>query len=475
MKIIVGGLYHESNTFNPFLTGKNDFVLVEGEEMLGRVASTEVFKEAGAIVIPSIHAFGLSSGVVTEEAYRYFADKMLNVFRKETNIDGIWLHLHGSMTVQGIGSGELQLLKEIREVVGDSIPISLTLDIHANNAVDLTNYANIIRAYRTVPHVDQSETEVITARLLVESLRERSYIKPTFIRLPMIIGGETALGAVEPLKSIFTKIEEMEKLDGISTASFFIGFSWADTENLASSVVVVPKSERFSELAEEKARELSDYVYSKRSDFQFDAVALEPENAIQAALESKLKPVFISDSGDNTTGGAVGVNTVLLEMLLNRDLGEKKVCISAIWDKKAFEECETLSIGDQVKTSVGVNNDQSSKSIPIQGTLKAKGDLMGYLGATSDKVGEVCTISLGNIDLVIANSAESFITIGHFEAAGLNINEYDIVIVKQGYLFSELESISELAILALTPGATYQLIEELDFKNIPRPSYPLDK
>ncbi|MDY0393508.1 M81 family metallopeptidase [Virgibacillus halophilus] len=105
---------------------------------------------------------------------------------------------------------------------------------------------------------------------------------------------------------------------------FFIGFSWADTENLAASVVVVPASEQYADLAEEKARELAEFVYDKRHEFDFDAEALEPDEAIQTALSSELRPVFISDSGDNTTGGAVGVNTVLLEMLLDDNPRDKK-------------------------------------------------------------------------------------------------------------------------------------------------------
>ena len=475
MKIVVGGFYHESNTFNPFLTDKDNFTLYEGEEMLDRVASTEIFKEAGATAIPTIHAFGLSSGVVTEETYRYFADKILHVLRNETDIDGIWLHLHGSMTVEGIGSAELQLLKEIREIVGGEIPISLALDPHGNNMAELIEHVNIIRSYRTVPHEDQSETEVITARLLLESIKGKTYTKPAFIRLPMLIGGETALGAVDPLKSIFNKLEEIEKLDGIATASFFIGFAWADTENSTPSVVVVPESDEYREIAKEKAKEIADYVYAKKDEFDFTVPALYPKDSIRTALDSKSKPVFITDSGDNTTGGATGIYTYLLDMFLKEDLGDKKVCIAAVFDKEAFEECNKSNIGDQIQVNVGVNYDSYSKSIPIEGVLKTKGDLMGYLGATNDKAGEVCTISAGNIDLVVANSGESFITIGHFEAAGLDLSEYDIIVVKQGYLFAELSAIAELEILALTPGATYQILEELEFENIPRPAYPLDK
>src|SRR5690625_4504333 len=155
MKILVGCLYHETNTFNPFPTNTSDFVLHEGEEAAKRVASTEVFRNFGADVIPSIYATGLSSGIVKKETYRYFADKILDVLKENRDIDGMWFHLHGAMVVEEVGSGELALLKEIRELVGYEIPISLTLDIHANISEEMQMYVNIVRAYRTVPHVDQ--------------------------------------------------------------------------------------------------------------------------------------------------------------------------------------------------------------------------------------------------------------------------------------------------------------------------------
>ena len=476
MKVIIGGLYHESNTFNPFPTHADDFVLVEGDDVFERVCSTNVFKEAGVTVIPTIYATALSSGVVTEKAYRFFADKMLDVIQNEADIDGIWLHLHGSMTVENVGSGELQLLKEMREIVGFDIPISLTLDIHGNNSIELNKYANIIRAYRTVPHTDQCETEVITAELLVDVMQTKQNVSPAYVQLPMIISGEQALGDQEPLKSIFNKLYEIEQIDGIATASFFIGFSWADTIDSAASVIVVPQTEKDAPIAEEQANRLAEYIYSKRNDFQFDAIALPPADAIEKALSHPTSPVFISDSGDNTTGGGVGIYTGLLDSFLHlKDLNNKKVCISAIFDADAYDTCTKYNIGDKVSIDVGTNFDEHSKSVKVEGILKAKGDLLGYLGGTSDRVGKTCTISVGDIDVVIANKGHSFITLNHFTSAGLKIEDYDVIVVKQGYLFPELSKISELDLLALTPGATYQLLKKLDFKSIQRPMFPLDK
>lgn len=468
MKILVGCLYHETNTFNPFPTNISDFVLHEGEEAAKRVASTEVFRDSGAEVIPSIYATGLSSGIVKKEAYRYFADKILDVLKENREIDGLWFHLHGAMVVEEIGSGELALLKEIRELVGYEISISLTLDIHANISEEMQKYVNIVRAYRTVPHVDQYEVEKVTAQLLIDSLEKEAKIRPSFIRLPLLICGEKALGARDPLRSIFNKLEEVEKREGISTASFFICHAWSDSENTASSIFVTPTSEAYEELADEVAKELADYVYEKRYAFQFDATALEPEEAVDRALQEQVKPVFISDSGDNTTAGATGMNTLLLKLFKDKAITEKKVVIAAIHDVNAFETLNAYEIGDKVSVKVGMDYDESSAPILLEGTLKTKGDLLGYLNATNDKVGEVCTVSIGNVDVVIANRGESFITINHFTRAGLDVDAYDVIVVKQGYLFDELSAISKLDILAMTPGATFQKIKELDYQHIPQ-------
>src|SRR5690606_24926190 len=118
--------------------------------------------------------------------------------------------------------------------------------------------------------------------------------------------------------------------------------------------------------------------------------------------------------------------------------------------------------------------DENSQPVLLEGTLTSKGDLLGYLNATSDKVGDVCTVSVGSLDVVVANRGESFITLNHFTRAGLNWEDYDIIVVKQGYLFNELSAVSKLDILSMTPGATYQRIENIDYRHVPRPLFPLD-
>jgi len=466
MKILVGCFYHETNTFNPEPTTVEDFILVEGEDMLNRLGSTSEFRKNNIDIVPSIYATGLSSGIVKKETFEYFVNKIISQLKNADELDGVWLHLHGSMIVEEIGSGELALLKEIRKCMSDEVPISLTLDIHANIPQEIAELVNIVRSYRTVPHIDQLEIERVTASLLVDAIRQGEAVKPVFVSLPMTICGEKALGKSEPLRSIFKKLDTIEENEEIAAASFFLGHAWSDSIHTGASIFIVPKSREFIEAAHEASIKLKDFICKKKSEFDFAALALNPDEAIKTSLQRNNKPIFISDSGDNTTAGAPGYNTVLLRKMLNQNLKGKKVLIASILDKSAFEKLKESTIGDKVAVSVGGGYDKNSEKVHLQGVLKAKGSLLGYLNAENDVVGEVCTVSLNDLDVVVANRGDSFISINHFKKAGLNFDAYDVIVLKQGYLFDDLEKVSNLAILALTPGATYLQIKEIDYQHI---------
>jgi microcystin degradation protein MlrC len=349
------------------------------------------------------------------------------------------------------------------------------MDLHANIHDDVPKLVNIIRTYRTAPHVDQEECERITAELLVDCIKRKAAPKPVFKRVLMITPGEKATTNTEPIKSIFNKIRKYEKLEGILLANYVNGHAWTDRPNTSASVVVIPKSEEYRELAEKVAGELADYAFGLRHDFKFHQLNLGPDESLERALAEEGKPVFITDSGDNVTGGAPGINTLLLQKLMARGPGNKKVVVAAILDAAAYEKLSRCELGEKVSLDVGVNHDADSAPVRLNGTLKAKGEMLGYYSSKDDVTGAVCTVSVGNVDVAVANSGDSFTTINHFARAGLNIHDYDIAIVKQGYLFTELNNIAKLHIMAMTPGACNLIVENLEFKQLLRPMYPLDK
>jgi len=474
MRIAVGYFYQESTTFNPFLMDRDAFTLLEGEAGKKRISASKVLEDSGVEVVPTIFASAISGGCVTEDAYRFFSDKILDVLEKE-KVDGVWLHLHGSMEVVNVGSAEADLLRRIRKVIPPETPIALTVDLHANLHDDVPKLANIIRSYRTAPHVDQEECERVTAELLVDCIRRKAVVTPVFKRVLMITPGEKSTTNTEPIKSILAKVREYEKLDGIMQVNYLNGHAWTDRSNTSAAVLVVPETNEHRQLAQRVADELAEYAFSRRQDFVFHQLTLGPDEALDRALSEEGKPIFITDSGDNTTGGAPGINTLLLQKLVKKDLNGKKVVVAAILDKETYGKLSSYEVGDRVAVDVGINYDSDSAPVRVEGMLKAKGELLGYYSSKNDVTGQVCTVSMGDIDVVVANGGDSFTTVNHFTRAGLNIDDYDIAIVKQGYLFAELTEIAKLHIMALTPGACNLIIEDMEFHNLLRPMYPLDK
>jgi microcystin degradation protein MlrC len=474
MKIAVGMFYHEANSFNPAQVKKEDFVYFEGKGVLERMYAGEIFEKEGIEMLPLIYAVSLPNGLVSKEAFDYYSGRILDILSKNRDVDGIFLHLHGSMEVADLGSGEYDLLRRVRNIVGPEKIIGIVFDIHANTHPEFAKLVNVVRHYRTVPHVDQRETEHIVAQHMLQCLRKNIKTTPVFFQLPYAIHPEKALGSAWPLSEIFKTLHETEKIPGIAVASLGIGMVWCDCPTLHTNITVTPQSAEFAGMAENEAKKLADYVYSLRDSFDFEQLPLSPHEAMRYSLAYKGNPVYVSDSGDNTTGGAMGDHTTLLrEYLSARDLNGKKVVVTSIWDEKAVTECMKYRDGDIVTVSIGHDKNEDSKAVTVTATLKKKGGLKGYMGCENDTVGNSIALTAGNIDIVITDKPGSFISAKHFEAAGLNLEEYQVVVVKQGYLFAELKERAELAILALTNGATNMMIEKLPFRRITPPVYPL--
>lgn len=475
MKIAEGMFYHEANSFNPQMVRKEDFVYEEGEKVIQRMFASSVFEEEGVEIIPLVYVNTLPNGICSKEAYDFYSARIIELLCENKDVDGIMLHLHGSLEVEGLGSGEYDLIKRIREVCGKETIIGLALDAHANNHPKLAEMVNVVRNYRTVPHVDQKETEQIVARHMVDCIKNHKKTIPQYVRMPYAIHPEKATSATWPLCEIYEKLKETEKRKEVSVATLGIGMVWCDCETMASNIIVTPSEDCYQETCKEIAIELADYVFGLRDKFEFEQVPMDPHEAVRFSVQYPDAPVYLSDSGDNTTGGAVGDHTIILrEYLKLRDYHGRKVLVTSIWDEAAVKECLKHEEGEEITISVGRNYDENTKAVKVTGVIKKIGKLFGYMGCEHDTVGIAVTVSTPHVDFVILDRPGSFISIGHFtEGAGLNLEDYQVIVVKQGYLFAELRKLAKLAILALTPGGTHQIIENMEYHKIIPPVYPL--
>jgi len=56
-------------------------------------------------------------------------------------------------------------------VVGSSLPLVVSLDLHANVTEKMLKHADALVAYRTYPHVDMAETGERAAKILKDNNR----------------------------------------------------------------------------------------------------------------------------------------------------------------------------------------------------------------------------------------------------------------------------------------------------------------
>lgn len=459
----------ESNTFCSTIARLEDFDIFYGEAAVNKLAAAKVFAEHGMDVTVGVYASALPSGSVSLDAFNKIEDDILQSLQDSGGVDGIYLYLHGAMFVKSLGSGEEHLVNRIRKFVGDDVPISLALDFHANNTDKLLRSVNIIQGFRTAPHTDHDETEQRAAKGLVRCLKENATPKAVFVRVP-VLAADAAVTGRDPLKSIMEKVRELEQDTAVYSVAFFNGQPWVDVPYVGPCAVISGKKDKADTLLM-AANELAQMYWQGRYQLKLGNEAMLIDDALRYAARVENGPIFITDSGDNTTAGAQGEGTLMLHKLL--EFGLQKALVCGITAKPVVNELKKKALGEEVDFWVG-NNGSGADMIPVhmQGTIKTFGKVLGWAG---EECGDGVVIAVQNVDVVFTDVRAAFISERHIQSIGVNPFDYKVIVVKLGYLFPELGKIASEHIFALTPGASTNLFETLDYRNIVRPMYPLDK
>src|SRR5947209_420585 len=170
MRIAVGQLAQESNTFNPLLTTRIDFDQygdLRGPEFVERMADTN---ELGGFiqslrswperpeVVGLVRLPAWPAGPVTPDTFAWLRHELVEAVRRALPVDGILLALHGALVADGAPDVEGEVLAAVREEVGLAVPLVATLDLHANVTERMVRAADALVLYHTAPHLDVFET-----------------------------------------------------------------------------------------------------------------------------------------------------------------------------------------------------------------------------------------------------------------------------------------------------------------------------
>lgn len=480
MKVMVGFFTTESNEHIPVLNEISSYDLAFGEECVEKCVVGSVFRKNGIEVIPSVYADGGASGVIRRDTFDYIESCFLETVRTHLKeLDGIYLHLHGASEVEGLGSGDHHIVKKIREITGPYLPIAVVCDPHGNLCQEYVESLQIIRSYRQAPHTDAEETMLKTAQMLVDLLNDRQNIHSVYRKLPLILGGEQSVSTDEPVKTINAYMDEMEKDPRIRSVSWHVGYIRHDTDVAGCGIVVVPQTEADQQYAEQKADELAKFVWDRRHEFHYTGTTAQPDEAMKMVLDQPHGPCVLTDSGDNATSGAKSWNTfVLRQVLALKDL-KKTFLFAAINDPAACRLLLGHESGDTVSLNLGVGQDELSAPVAMTVEIRQKGDLVATNtnGQGRTVVGKQVLVHVcgTTVDIVVADAHNAFISNKMFEYAGITWQDYDVTVVKQGYIFPDLKKDASFYVMSLTDGPTLQDTAHIGFKRVMRPMYPIDE
>jgi len=196
---------------------------------------------------PTLVGRSLPGGIVTAEAFESLTEETIErlqaVVRETPHLDGLWFDIHGAMTVEGMDDSETVLLQRIRDVIGPDVLVSSSMDLHGNVSREFAHLTDLITCYRMAPHEDELDTKERAVRNLVDRLvshpagqAPRKPIK-AWIPVPILLPGEKTSTRVEPARSIYAKVPQVEARDGVLDAAIWVGYAWADEPRNQAAVV----------------------------------------------------------------------------------------------------------------------------------------------------------------------------------------------------------------------------------------------
>ena len=479
-RVLVGGMHHEYDTFNPITTGRDDIWVLRGKELLEAKGQSSVcgaiatLQEAGYEVIPALIARAVPNGEWDKAYYLSLKNEFLQAIKDALPLDALCLSLHGSMRVREIGEAEGDLLEDIRKICPD-IPILSSLDMHATISKRMLDYADGYVGYKCAPHTDTYEIGIHAARMTIDTLEKG--IRPVLaaVKIPFLIAGEQSETNVEPMKKLTATLREYEKQPHIMAASYLLGFPWADTADNGVTAMIVTDGDKA--LAQQKAEELAQLFWDTRSEFCFYNETREPDDALTHActsVEQGVYPVVLSDSGDNPTAGSSQDVTNFLKTILADPVLTSlnpPLCYQACYDPAFVAAAFKVGEGHIVEGTLGAAFD-TEKSSPIQVKAPVKKLCKAWAGAQQS---DMALLDVNGVDVVVTSKHVGCYDPEMMRALGVEPEHCKIIVVKLGYLEPEIRAIAKRSILVLTDGSTNEIFSRLHYKHLPSPMYPMDK
>ncbi len=482
-RILVAECKQEVSTFNPHESSADDFDLRKGAALFDyhRTVGTEVGgvldvleKTPGVEVVPAYGAcFITSGGPLAAESWERIEREFLGALRSAPPADGVVFCMHGAMASPAESDPEGKLLEEARKILGEEIPIVVSLDLHGILTERMVEHADAIVAYHTYPHVDFFETGRRAARLLLRILAGEVRPVTAVVPVPALVRGNELITETGSFGRVIERAKAMEEGPGGLSAGMFIGNPFTDVPALRTYAFVVADGD--PALAEAGAIELAEAFWAHHEKMTVTLASLE-ETARIVTGHSGGGTIGLVDAADATSSGASGDSPAVVAALLGAGWGGR--ILAPIVDAPAVAAAIRAGVGGTVFTSLGGTLDRA-RFQPL--TIRARVRLLSDGRFRSESFGEewnagpTAVLEAGNVTWVVGSRAVSLYDRSFFLAHGQDPRRFDAVVIKsphcQHHMFADW---CARMIDVDAPGSSSANLRSLGHSRCPRPIFPLD-
>jgi microcystin degradation protein MlrC len=480
-KILIAECKQEVSTFNPFKSHFDDFHINRGQDMLafhrqGRLevsGALSVFDAHDDVeLVPTYSALSITSGGTLAGAdFDRIAQEFLEAVRAAPPVDSVYFSMHGAMASDTEIDPEGYLLQETRKIIGDEIPLVVSLDLHGILTDRMLQHSSAIVAYHTYPHVDFFETGARAARLLLRILAGEANPVTARVKIPALVRGDELKTATGLFGRPVGMAREIEASPGGLSAGMFIGNPFTDVPDLRCNSFVITNDD--PERAEREALDIARAFWDVHHQLYSKLTSLK--DAVDIALATTGGTVIFTDAADATSSGASGDSSAILQAL--NAAGYKGRTLIPFVDPPAVEAAFAAGIGGMLRTTIGGQLDPRFTKLSIEARVRmlSDGQFINESHGTMWNAGRSAVLEANNHMLVVTSRAVSLYDRSLFLAHGQNPQQFDLVVVKSPHCQPQFfDDWAAIDVNVDAPGSTSANLPTLGHTRCLRPIFPLD-
>lgn len=490
MRIAIGQLWQETNTFNRNPTSREDFEnwgVACGDEITAEYGETG---ELGGFVSacrdwdPDVQFSGLVRcacwpwGRIEQSAHQWIRQAFADRLAAMGQVDGVLLALHGALAAVDEHDVTGALLEQVREAVGPDVPIIGTLDLHANITRKMVANADLLVGYHACPHLDSFQTGERAVRGLRRMLENRCRPVTFSRKLPMIVAAESHNTFTGPPAPLYRRLEELERDEQVLSAGIYMAMPWFDCPELGWTVTLSTTGDeaKWHSIVDDLARQCWE-LRKPMSEIE----RYKPAEVVAKALAHPGHPIVIGDGADATNSGSPGDSTHLLhEFLAQQPIPHG--AMTFLVDPEAVAVATQAGVGGPFRGFVGGTfAPEYSDPLEFRGTVEKLLDvnfiLDGHIGKNMPiHMGRGAVVRSGDVTVLFTQKNGPGSSPLLYEAAGLDPRNCGIVVAKSPAGFrADYDPFVAATYLADCPGCASPDFQRLSFHNIHRPLWPVNR